>query len=257
MIVSFDYFYDSVVLNNPDVIGNCKIADFSTLSKHEMVGFSDFPVTFPSLPEPYVTTQQYLDCGQLPAGGVAIDLGGYAGISAVAFSKAVGPSGRVIVLEPDPVSHQTAERNIARHAEVNGLNNVTLVKAAASDKCGEIQLSAEGTLGSAITSVIGARRGKVITVPAYTLDDIAELHQLTRCDFVKIDIEGSELPVVRSGEAFFRRFRPRVLAEAHKVNGTSCAPALVGLLESYGYTCKVVAQDGFDALPLILAVPTN
>ena len=255
MIESFNYYTGSaasVALRYNGDIYN--LTDFSTPRLHNVSGFDDFPVMCPSSTEPYSTTLQYLHFAQLKEGGNVIDLGTYSALTAIAFSKEVGATGRVLALEPDPINYRSAEYNLAMHRQVNGLDNVTLVPMAASDQDGELELSSEGTMGSALVSIVGGYRGVTVKVQARTLMSLAREFKLKTVDFVKVDIEGAELFVVPQSGDFLAKYRPRLIIEGHAVNGQSTIEPIVAFLRGVGYETKVEAQEGLT-LSLILASP--
>jgi FkbM family methyltransferase len=255
IIEFFDYYFDSAESIRVKINGSWRdLVDFSTPRFQKIVGFPDFPLMCPSLTEPFITTQQYLDFAQLSPGQVAIDLGSYSCLTSIAFSKAVGPSGHVIAIEPDPANFGSCQTNLAQHARSNGLSNITLVNAAVSDREGTLRFSAEGTMGSSAVDVIGKFRGNVIDVQCLSLQAIAEAHGLTRVDFVKMDIEGFEERVIAGAEAFFAKFRPRIIVEPHLVNGVLSDKNVMAVLARFGYECATLQQFGVDT-PLITAQP--
>ena len=79
---------------------------------------------------------------------------------------------------------------------------------------------------------------------AYTsLDKLAGDHHLTRLDWVKIDVEGLELAVLRGGEKTFREFGPTVLMEDHTgiypfVGEMGSTRLCLAFLEGLGYRCS-------------------
>lgn len=251
MALHFDYYFTAVA---PVEFRGWRVVDYSRPNRHQITGFADFPILCQSLAEPYQTCQQYLDFARLVADDVVLDLGCYSGLTAIAFSKAVGAGGRVIALEPDPGNLATCRVNIAEHRRVNGLENITVRSRAIGDHNGVMSFSAEGSMGSAATSIVGDQRAATINVEAVTLDQLALDHSLTRVAFVKMDIEGLELPVLRSAAAFLNRYRPRLLIEPHYVAGVINTSDIVACLEGYGYACSVIEQTGV-ALPLVTAVP--
>ena len=255
MIESFEYYTGSAA---PVALryngGIYELTDFSTPRLHLVAGFDDFPVMCPSSTEPYSTTQQYLDFAALTAGANVIDLGTYSALTAIAFSKEVGPTGRVIALEPDPINYKSAEHNLAMHKKVNGLDNVTLLAMAAADRDGTIELSSEGTMGSALVSIVGGYRGVTVSVPAKTLLTLAKDFDLERVDFVKVDIEGAEEFVIPQSAEFLKTYKPRLLIEGHFVSGTSTIEPIAEFLKGVGYQVKVEGQEGLT-LSLILASP--
>lgn len=255
MINSFDYFFSSAMpVPVRTRTGTYEMVDFSTPRLHQVNGFDDFPILCPSLTEPFPTTAQYLDFAGLSAGDIVFDLGSYSGLTSIAFSKAVGNTGKVIALEPDPLNHSTAEFNLAAHRRVNGLDNVILHPAAVSAHGGTLQLSSEGAMGSALTSIVGSYRGDTINVACETLQGLVDHFALTGVDFIKMDIEGSELSVILESGDFLARYRPRMIIEPHIISGALTTDPIVAFLTGIGYRCSVIEQNGL-ALPLITASP--
>ena len=256
MLNFFDYYYSSAKPFTQKIDKVIyKVVDFSTPRLHEIIGFDDFPILCPTLAEPFITTQQYMEFAALAEGDVVFDLGAYCGLTAISFSKAVGPTGQIIAIEPDPLNYPAAKANISRHEHINKLQNISLMNCAAGRSSKIIQFSSEGTMGSADISIVGRGRGDVVDVRCLPLSEIAEAHNLSRVDFVKMDIEGAEEDVLRGAEIFLKVFRPKLMVEPHIVQGVLSTDVVVKILHSYGYQVEIVPQFGVD-LPLIQAVYT-
>ena len=122
VIEQFDDFFNAV---SPVMIRRagkqCLMVDFSSPRLQQVIGFGDFPVLCPSLTEGAGANQQWIDVACLAEGETAIYLGAYNGMISILFSKAVGPTGRVVALEPDPLNFFAADYNFATHRRVNGL----------------------------------------------------------------------------------------------------------------------------------------
>lgn len=255
LINSFDYFFGSAAPVRIRTAGGAwDMVDFSTPRFHQVSGFSDFPILCPSLTEPFPTTVQYLDFAALGRGDIVIDLGSYSALTSIAFSKEVGPEGTVLALEPDPLNFAAAEVNTAANRRFNGLDNIILHPAAVSAAEGVLQLSSEGAMGSALTSIVGRFRGETVDVPCETLQGLVDRFDLPKVDFIKMDIEGAELSVILESGAFLDRYRPRMVIEPHHVGGELTAEPVTAFLASFGYSCSVIEQGGL-ALPLITADP--
>lgn len=255
MIESFDYFFGSASPILTKLRGKLtRLVDFSSPRLHQVTGFDDFPILCPSLTEPYVTTEQYLGFADLKEGDIAIDLGSYSGLTSISFSKAVGATGKVVALEPDPVNHACVEPNIVAHRKKSGLDNIVLLRAAASPRSGTVRLSSEGAMGSALTSIVGTYRGDTVEVEGISLADLVSLYGLAKVDFIKMDIEGAELALITESTEFFAQYRPRLVIEPHFINGIMTSTAIVECLEGLGYTCSIIEQLGLS-LPLITAAP--
>lgn len=249
----FDYYFEAVEpFQQPAILGGHQIVDYSTPRFHRIAGFPDFPILCPSLAEPFVTCEQYLDFAQLSDGHTVFDLGCYSGLTAIAFSKSVGPTGRVVTLEPDPGNFAAAGDNIDLYSRISGVRNIDLLPLAVSGTKGKLTFSSEGSMGSSAASIVGAFRGRVIEIDCTTLGDLVEQTGVTRVDFIKMDIEGSELDVIRNAGEFLSTYKPRMIIEPHIVDGQLDSDAVVACLNEYGYRCDTITQFGVT-LPLITA----
>jgi FkbM family methyltransferase len=255
MVNSFEYYFSAVEpFQQPRGAGGFRVADYSSPRFHMVAGFTDFPILCPSLAEPFQTCEQYLDFAQLREGQTVLDLGCYSGLTAIAFSKAVKGAGHVVSVEPDPGNFAACVQNFDLHRRMNGSHRITLLPLAVSSHGGTLTFSSEGAMGSSAVAIVGGYRGDVVEIPCATLDEIVQQSRAGRIDFIKMDIEGSELDVIRNAGAFLRTHRPRMIIEPHVVNGELDAKELVGCLTSYGYHCEIIEQWGV-ALPLVTAVP--
>ena len=237
----FDFHFSSV---ESAKIDNKSVVDFSESKKHKIIGFDLFEIYCPSLAEPYGTVEQYLDCAQLKLGDVVLDLGSYSGLTTIAFSQAVGRTGKVIALEPDDTNYSCLIKNI----EQLDVANVYCLNAAVWNSTGTLDFSSEENMGSSAISIVGSR-GVVRQVDCLTLSDIAYKFNLDRVDFIKCDIEGAEAYIFED-EAFFNKYKPKILLETHIVDGKFCDQICIDILKKYGYTHKEVKQFGLD-LPLL------
>lgn len=255
MIESFDYFFDSAEPVSVRQGGQeYQLVDFSTPRLQNVAGFADFPILCPSLTEPFSSIQQYLDFAQLKPGNTVFDLGAYSALTSIAFAKAVGQTGRVLALEPDPMNYKASAANITSNQRVNRLDNITLVPAAISDRPGVLQLSSEGAMGSSLTSIVGKHRGTVVDVECITFSDLMARYGVEQVDFIKMDIEGAELATILGSGEFLTRHKPRMIIEPHYVGGKITSAPIVEFLSGLGYKCDVIDQPGLS-LPLITADP--
>lgn len=140
---------------------------------------------------------------------VVLDIGGNIGGLATAFSK-LAPQGRVYTFEPNPQMWPTLYQTL----EVNECDNVTIIPLACFSKSLTLETfysepghyKAGSRLGTAIE---GARRFEVVTV---SVDDFCDRNTL-RPDFIKIDVEGAEIHVLRSAQETIRLHQPAFIFE--------------------------------------------
>lgn len=129
-----------------------------------------------------------------------VDVGGNIGLYAVLFSRLAGPEGRVMTFEPDPALWPLLEQNCAG----NGCTNVTVRAQALGRKSERATLhrllvnSGDNHLGDGG----GRALRRSVEVDVVTWDEVVEAFTP---DFVKIDVQGWELEVLRGMTALLER----------------------------------------------------
>lgn len=247
---AFDFYFSAV---KPAVVDGMEVVDYSEPRFHDVIGYPLHPIWFSSLAEPIQTTQQYIDFAQLKEGDVVLDLGAYSGLTSILFDQKVGERGAVVAVDADKLNIECTRKNLALYREATG-RTIRAVYGAMWSSAGELAFSSEGNMGSSVSGLTARARGEVEKVNAYTLAGLADELQLDRVDFIKCDIEGAEA-VIFDQPDFFRRFRPRIIIEAHMLNGVLTTQACLRVLETFGYKCREVSQLG-SALPLVECVPS-
>jgi len=174
----------------------------------------------------------------LPFGGCALDLGANFGMYTRLFAQTVGPDGQVHAVEPVPSTFEVLESNVQNL----GLSNVIVHNLAVSDERGIVTMAipeyARGGENPYEARVIGNAASvtdRTLRVPAIPLDDL--FGHLGEIDFVKCDVEGHELNVIRAASEILRIHRPAWLIE---VSGNpdepgSSAAELVERMRQFGY----------------------
>jgi FkbM family methyltransferase len=137
----------------------------------------------------------------LPPGGVFVDVGANIGAHSLFAASLVGPTGRIVALEPHPITRDILRENV----EINGLvGRVEVVAAAAGAESGQgIDFQYFPRHPAMSGFAIGTERlqdfpggGETISVAVTTLDELRARNGL-RVDLLKIDVEGFELAVLR------------------------------------------------------------
>ncbi len=153
-------------------------------------------------------------CRAVGPGCQALDIGANLGAVTLPLAQAVGPRGRVWSFEPDETNFARLSANVA----ANSLRNVQAARCAVSSASFVRIVSQDGDPGHISTAPSSEHAPGV--VQARTLDSICDQIKSDTGSFValcKIDVEGSELDVLRSGEAALASKRLEViLFESHE-----------------------------------------
>lgn len=142
----------------------------------------------------------------IKVGGTALDVGANIGAYSILLGQWVGASGQVYAFEPAPEPFD----GLSRHIVLNGLaNTVHPIHMAVGAEVTTAQLLVAGTGGESRLASAGDG-GATITVPVTTIDAFCAERGLSP-DFIKVDVEGFELAVLKGARETIRR-RGRALA---------------------------------------------
>jgi FkbM family methyltransferase len=248
---SFEYYFTAVY---PIELNGISLVDYSTPRFHEINGYGLHPVIFPSLAEPLITTEQYLDFAKLEYGSIVLDLGAYSGFTSIIFDQVVGQDGRVIAVDADQINIKCIKKNFSLYEKIAG-RKIELLEGAVWENTDGVMFSSEGNMGSSVSNIIGEYRGESKLVPTFTLNAIAKKFNLPKVDFIKCDIEGAEAIIFMDTE-FFEKYQPRIIIETHIIDNVSTLKACTDTLSKFGYKCKEILQYGVS-LTLIECEPAN
>ena len=132
------------------------------------------------------------------SGDIVVDVGAHIGLYSLIAAKRVGPGGKVIAIEPDPENFKILRKNIL----LNRSKNIEALECAAYSAREKLKLFLpELEQGRTIFNTVMQDRAKTsinfLEVEANTLDNILESKNITEVNWIKIDVEGAELEVLK------------------------------------------------------------
>lgn len=136
-------------------------------------------------------------------GDYVIDAGACFGDTALAFASSVGESGRIFSFEIEPSNLDIACYNLMQNE--NLAERIVISDYALSDTP-ENQLYLHGDGPGATISDIPSNTAITTT----TIDQLVDEGSIDRVDFIKMDIEGSELKALHGAVETIRKFRPKL-----------------------------------------------
>jgi FkbM family methyltransferase len=192
--------------------------------------------------EPHLTSVFERYCR---SGMTVVDVGANVGYYSLLAAKLVGPSGRVIALEPNSENCRLLLSSI----RLGGITNVELIPIACDRTVGWAYFSTHvGSNGGLIDDGdLLAHPG--IVVPTFRLDDIVE----GPVGFLKMDVEGAEGRVVGGAARLIERNLPIITTELtrdmlRQVSAASIADYL-GYFEGLGYAPTILEPSNGAEVP--------
>lgn len=176
---------------------------------------------------------EQLIAGSLHEGMTAIDIGANFGYHTLAMARSVGPTGRILAIEPTAWAYA----KLLRNASLNKVSNIEFIQVGLSDsEEGEQEIAFQSSYR--LDGQSATRQEKVLIT---TLDSVIEKLGVSAVHFIKLDVDGYEGKVLRGARKLLKQHRPIVFFEispsAMAKNGDS-AQALLGLLQELAYAFR-------------------
>lgn len=170
-----------------------------------------------------------------------IEGGACCGYHALNLAKAVGAGGKVHCFEANPLLVEILKKNI----EINGYNDqVEIIHAGiwCAESIMPFPMLGAGLGGASFKNSYQLAAAPTVPVRMVALDD---LYADQRVDFIRMDIEGSELEALKGAERILREQGPAMILEWIPDNSSlSESVELFNLLKKYKYQIYRITNDG-------------
>ena len=183
----------------------------------------------------------------LEPGMTVLDIGAHHGFYSMLASKKVDDGGRVIAFEPSPRERE----KLARHLAWNSCGNVRVEETALGETEGRADffvVASKETGCNSLRQPQTKHPTRTLQVQVKRLDDYLRTSQVERVDFIKLDVEGAELSVLKgAGEILECRPRPILLCEVQDLRTKAwgySALEIIKFLASRGYGWFMLLEDG-------------
>lgn len=165
---------------------------------------------------------------------VFYDIGAHGGVYTITLRKRF-PHLRVISFEPQP-------DDLRLNLELNDLAAGDLHEVALGADNGAIRM----TVNKRSSNHIAADGQREVRLAR--LDDLRKERSLPAPAWIKIDVEGFELPALKGAEATLRESKPVIICEINEISGRfgTQVSDLTAYLGTIGYTMYKLSEDRFE-----------
>ena len=159
---------------------------------------------------------------------VVFDVGANVGFYTLLASVLVGTRGSVFAFEPFPENLVF----LKEHLRLNNIDNVTVVEAAVSDKCGTAFFDEGKSRSTGHISPSGR-----LQIETVAIDELVAKKELPVPDYIKMDIEGAEVSALLGAKTTLAQAHPTIFLATH---GSSIHQECCRLLRSLGYELQPI-----------------
>lgn len=181
---------------------------------------------------------------------VVLDCGACWGDTALLFAERCGSNGKVYSFEFVGSNIQIFNRNLELNPEL--APSIELVPHPVADESGiEIPIIDNGT-ASTINRGTADFKTEVAIAETISIDDFVKQGDLSRLDFIKMDIEGAELSALMGAKESIARFLPKLaIAIYHKPDDLWQIPLLIKRIHpSYSFYIKHNSRSSLETVLL-------
>ncbi len=190
---------------------------------------------------------------------VIFDIGANIGWYSIHLSKKL-TGANIYSFEPIPETFSKLKRNV----ELNKIDNINIVNIPLSNKVQNLTFyySPSATGASSSVNISEESDIKKLDCTTDTLDLYVTKNNIERIDFIKCDVEGSELFVFQGGIETIKKFSPVIFTEMLRKWSAKFnyhPNDIINLLKSMGYKCFYSSNAKLKEIDIILedTIPTN
>ncbi|MGJ8593505.1 MAG: FkbM family methyltransferase [Aquaticitalea sp.] len=176
----------------------------------------------------------------LKKGDVVLDVGANIGLTTIRASKLIGSKGKVYAIEAMPSTFQILIFNL----HLNNLTNVTAYNEALAEYVGISELFYNLDINRGSASLYSDEKKEGVEIKINTLDQFVIEHDIKTIDFIKIDIEGAEYPMLMGGSNFLEKNKPIICIEFSREVKSKYASELIFDVLKYTYSYRIFRQIG-------------
>ncbi len=182
----------------------------------------------------------------LPTIKMFIDVGANIGHYCLVAAKEIGLGGRVYAFEPQPDCCEVLGHTISLN---NWEDRLIVHQIALGSESTEMSLYLAGSGSTLDDNFNDNQSNKAIIVNVDTLDSQIAFHGCSQVDFIKIDVEGYELQVLKGAEKTIQEFTPVIFIEiADRIRGREYVNhnyrETLQWLQDRGYRIYKCTEDG-------------
>jgi FkbM family methyltransferase len=148
-------------------------------------------------------------------GMIVLDIGANIGAHTLPLARLVGPGGRAIAVEPTAWALEKLRANVALNPSLSPMvtTRQAMMVASPQDRLEDAIYASWPLHDATVHPKLRAKPKSTAGAVTLTMDDLVRHEGLSRVDFIKLDVDGYEVSVLRGGMETLKRDRPAIILE--------------------------------------------
>ena len=177
------------------------------------------------------------------AGDVFFDIGAHFGYYSAIAALINNGSGKIFAFEPRSMNAGF----FRKHMKINDFKNVTLIEAAVGESDKDVHFDTGHGSATGHVSSDGD-----LSVKQVSIDRMVEDGSLPVPGFIKIDVEGGEIEVLKGSKKVISKYKPKMIIATHN---PECYQYVIDFLNRNMYRFDVLNPDPIKGDTEIVALP--
>ena len=143
-----------------------------------------------------------------------LDIGANFGYLSLVWGQTVAKQGTVYAFEPNPHVFVSFHKSVVQ----NNMESIIKVQnTAVGSQIGSVTLYLNNTTSNVMQNVGTMTKSKMdsITIDMTSVDSFIKINELSRCDLIKIDVDGIELDILKGCITTIAEFKPIFIVETN------------------------------------------
>lgn len=168
------------------------------------------------------------------------DVGANIGALTVPLAKLVGKSGSVCAFEPQPVVFH----NLCTNVSINSLQQVRCLPFALASETGRLKVPLQNYSATGNFGAVSFMKLSALSEQQVEMRSPDDLDYLPTPDFIKVDVEGMEVQVLKGLASLIKKKPPILYMENDRIE---LSKELIETLWDFGYSCYWHITPYFNA----------
>ena len=181
----------------------------------------------------------------LRPGDSYVDVGAHVGFHTLVARRYIGPTGRVVAIEPQPANCA----KILENWKCNGFENIVVIVALAGGQSSVCSLHEQFARDRSRLSVACDPvndEPQIFEVPVYTLEEVIRRHNLESIRLLKVDVEGAEYEVLGGLGRETARVEHCIVEVLPEALAAARTPPILDWLRSAGFELRSVTGENWN-----------